>query len=140
MPRHKTPRLDVRVDVASHSSLPAGSSQTFVIRDNARARNTKSRSDQPYDIFLVSDDTRAPVRALYLVSTQTYQTALAFIEHNIKAGGFAVAQSVSNTGQRCRQDVSGADAHGREQDPDCTGHRLGTDRRQEDEIRQEASK
>ncbi|MFL5252607.1 MAG: hypothetical protein ACJ8AI_06890 [Rhodopila sp.] len=80
MPRHQTPRLNLRVDSGSHSSLPAGDNQTFVIRENALARNTKARSDQPYDIFLVSDDMRVPIRALYLLSTQTYQAALAFIE------------------------------------------------------------
>jgi len=92
----QTPRLNLRVDIASHSSLPAGDNQTFVIRENASARNTEARSDQPYDIFLVSDDTRAPVRALYLYSTQTYQAALTFIEHTIKAGGFARAQPVND--------------------------------------------
>jgi hypothetical protein len=53
VPRHQTPRLNLRVDIASHSSLPAGDNQTFVIRENALARNTEARSDQPYDIFLV---------------------------------------------------------------------------------------
>jgi hypothetical protein len=96
VPRHQTPRLNLRVDIASHSSLPAGDNQIFVIRENALARNTEARSDQPYDIFLVSDDTRAPVRALYLYSTQTYQAALTFIEHTIKAGGFARAQPVND--------------------------------------------
>jgi hypothetical protein len=99
VPRHQTPRLNLRVNSGSHSSLPAGDNQTFVVRENALARNAKARSDQPYDIFLVSDDTRAPVRALYLRSTQTYQAALVFIEHTIKAGGFAHAQPINNIGR-----------------------------------------
>jgi hypothetical protein len=95
VPRHQTPRLNLRVDIVSHSSLPAGDNQTFVIRENALARNTEARSDQPYDIFLVSDDTRAGPGAL-LVLDADLSSCPHVHRDTIKAGGFARAQPVND--------------------------------------------